>query len=115
MGDPIGALRGLTHLIQERPAPLAGGDSSKSYTLDLGKDKSIGGSSFADTLGTLVNSVSAAQDNAGDLVARYLRGEQVELHQVMAASEEAGIALDLMVEVRNKVLDAYRTLISMQG
>ncbi len=42
-------------------------------------------------------------------------GENVERHQVMAASEEAGLALDLLVEMRNKVVEAYRTMINMQS
>lgn len=43
-----------------------------------------------------------------------MRGEPVELHQVMAASEEAGIALEFLVEMRNKVTDAYRSVMNMQ-
>ena len=49
------------------------------------------------------------------MVGKFLRGDPVELHQVMAAGEEAGIALEMMVELRNKFTDAYRTLISMQS
>ncbi len=33
----------------------------------------------------------------------------------MAAAEEAGIALDLLIEVRNKLVEAYRTVINMQA
>jgi len=33
---------------------------------------------------------------------------------VMAASEEAGIALNFLVEMRNKLTDAYRTVMNMQ-
>jgi flagellar hook-basal body complex protein FliE len=33
----------------------------------------------------------------------------------MAASEEAGLALDLLIEMRNKVVEAYRSVISMQS
>jgi flagellar hook-basal body complex protein FliE len=33
----------------------------------------------------------------------------------MAAGEEAGIALDLLVELRNKLVEAYRNVISMQS
>jgi flagellar hook-basal body complex protein FliE len=39
----------------------------------------------------------------------------VELHRVMAASEEAQISLQMMIEVRNKFLDAYKTLTTMQA
>ena len=72
------------------------------------------GPSFADTLKNALNGVSDSQDNAAAQKDAFLKGEPVELHQVMAAGEEAGIALELLVEVRNKVLEAYKTVISMQ-
>ena len=77
--------------------------------------RAAGGASFGDTLKEALGEVSAVRDNAQDVVAAYLRGEQVELHQVMAASEEAGIALEMLVEVRNKLTEAYRSVINMQS
>jgi flagellar hook-basal body complex protein FliE len=73
------------------------------------------GGSFGDTLKNALEQVSATQDTARGTVNSFLRGEAVELHQVMAATEEAGIALEMMIEVRNKVMEAYRTLINMQS
>jgi flagellar hook-basal body complex protein FliE len=73
------------------------------------------GSAFGDVLTRAVNEVSAAQDVSAETTRRFLNGEQVELHQVMAAASEAGIALDTMIELRNKVVDAYRTVMSMQN
>ena len=74
-----------------------------------------GGPSFGDTLKQAINKVSAAQDNSAEHVAAFLRGDNVELHQVMAAAEEAGIALEMLIEVRNKFAEAYRTVINMQS
>lgn len=73
------------------------------------------GSSFADTLKDAIGGVQRSQDNAAEYVQRYARGENVELHQVMAASEEANISLTMLVELRNKFADAYRTVIGMQS
>ena len=113
MSDPIGALRaGLT---QFEGGATQGLDRLKKFEFDIGKGSPSGETSFADTLTRAVNDVSDAQDRSSQMVQRFLRGEPVELHQVMAASEEAGIALDLLVELRNKVTDAYRTLINMQS
>ena len=72
-------------------------------------------SGFGDVLTRVVNEVSAAQDVSGETTRRFLNGEQVELHQVMSAASEAGIALDTLIELRNKVVDAYRTVMSMQS
>jgi flagellar hook-basal body complex protein FliE len=89
-----------------------GGDAPRGYQVDIGKSEP---GSFGDTLSRLLNEVSASQDIATDAMQRFVRGEHVELHQVMAATEEAGIALEVLVELRNKLTDTYRTLINMQS
>ena len=92
--------------------------------LTLGQDKALttpvqitgeSNNSFGDTLTRALNEVSDARDYSSDLTRRFAAGENVELHQVMAASEEAGIALDMVIELRNKVVEAYRSVISMQS
>lgn len=79
------------------------------------QDKSSNGTSFGDTLTGLVNQVSDQQDVAADYAQRFARGEPVELHRVMASAEEASISLEMLVQVRNKFQDAYKSLISMQS
>lgn len=136
MSDPIGALRGgvgglgslgggvtgsmqsaLGALTQEPGAKgrISGPDGEKTYSVDIGKGDPTPGPSFGDTIHGFINQVSEAQDEAGRLRDAFLNGEPVELHRVTTAAAEAGIALDLMVEMRNKVLEAYRTLITMQS
>jgi flagellar hook-basal body complex protein FliE len=118
--DRIGAL--TQRMVQMGTAgPLgglggAGGIRGVGDTGGIQVPAGAGGSgpSFGDTLKHFVNDVSAQQDAAGELRDKFVRGEGVELHQVMAAGEEAGIALELMIELRNKVTEAYRTLVSMQ-
>lgn len=96
----------------QRIAPL-GEFGSMSPTAGAGA--TVEGPSFGDTLKQVLGEVSAVQDNASATVQAYLRGEPVELHQVMAAGEEAGIALEMLVELRNKLTEAYRTVINMQS
>jgi flagellar hook-basal body complex protein FliE len=91
---------------------VQGGDAPRRYQVDIGKSE---GADFGDTLKRMLNEVSATQDRATDAVDRFVRGEPVELHQVMAATEEAGISLEVLVELRNKLTDTYRTLINMQS
>lgn len=74
-----------------------------------------GGSSFGDTLKRALDDVSEVQDTANDTIQAFLRGDPVELHEVMAATEEAGLALEMLIELRNKMTDAYRTIINMQS
>lgn len=72
------------------------------------------GASFADTLRGVLGEVSDLHVQAQDTIGAFLRGEPVETHRVMAAAEEAGIALDLLIEIRNKVTEAYRAVMQMQ-
>lgn len=73
------------------------------------------GASFGAVFGQALGRVSEVQNRASEYAAAFLRGDPVELHQVTASAEEAGIALELLVELRNKVLDAYHTLVNMQS
>ncbi len=98
--EGVGAGRLATQNI-ERPGQRGGGDAA--------------GASFADTLKDALGEVSQLQDNAQDAIGAFLRGEPVELHDVMTAAEEAGIALDMLIEIRNKLTDAYRTVMQMQS
>jgi len=96
-------------------APQSGvlsGDEAKRYSIDVGKGE---GTSFGDALTRALNEVSGAQDRATDYVEKFIRGEPVELHQVMAATEEANISLEMLVEMRNKLTEAYRTVMQMQS
>ena len=57
---------------------------------DRGQLVPLGGEKggFGDTLANAINQVSMTQDRSSELTAAFLRGENVEVHQVMAASEE---------------------------
>jgi flagellar hook-basal body complex protein FliE len=73
-----------------------------------------GGASFGDMFKKVLNDTSQIESGSRDLIQSFLRGEPVELHQVMAASEEASISLELLVEMRNKLTDAYRSVMNVQ-
>jgi flagellar hook-basal body complex protein FliE len=72
------------------------------------------GESFASMLGHMVEEVNARQGAATDAVAALQSGQNVSLHQAVIAMEEANISFQLMVEVRNKLLDSYQELMRMQ-
>jgi flagellar hook-basal body complex protein FliE len=92
-------------------APLSLPISGDKSSIEVGPN----GPSFGELLSRGLNNVSTMQDQSSDLIASFLRGDPVELHQVMAASEEAGIAVDLLVQLRNQLTNAYRTVMSVQA
>lgn len=70
--------------------------------------------SFEGLLGRLVGEVNAKQAAASDAVHGVLTGQGVPLHQAVIAMEEAGVSFQLMVEVRNKLVESYQELMRMQ-
>lgn len=75
---------------------------------------SSGGGSFENTLGHFVAEVGGRQAVASEAVGGLLGGQDVSLHQAMIAMEEASVSFQLMVEVRNKLLESYQELMRMQ-
>jgi flagellar hook-basal body complex protein FliE len=90
------------------PSPLELGETRFS-----GPTEAPDGSSFADLFRRALNDTSGLQDDSRAMIQAFLRGEPVELHQVMAASEEAAISLELLVEIRNKLTEAYRAVMNL--
>jgi flagellar hook-basal body complex protein FliE len=72
------------------------------------------GASFSGFLGNMVNEVSAKQAEASEAMKGVIAGNGVPLHQAMIASEEASVSFQLMVEVRNRLLESYQELMRMQ-
>ena len=72
------------------------------------------GSRFGDMLSEMVQKTDASQKTSAATTGAMLSGQNVPLHQVMIASEEASISFQLMLEVHNKLLDGYQELMRMQ-
>ncbi|UCG61955.1 MAG: flagellar hook-basal body complex protein FliE [Candidatus Zixiibacteriota bacterium] len=75
-------------------------------------DKKAEGS-FTEVFSNMINQVNELQKEAAQIQEAFMSGEPVELHQVMIKAQEAGIAMDLLLEVRNKLVDAYNELMRM--
>jgi flagellar hook-basal body complex protein FliE len=73
-------------------------------------EPSAPGPSFSATLKAALvetNDLSLARSQQ---LERLVAGEDVDLHEVMISAEEASIAFDLMMEIRNKLLEAYQEI-----
>ena len=70
--------------------------------------------SFSDMVKEFAADVNDLQFQAGHAIEMFVTGEAADVHQAMVAVEQAGIAMDLMLEIRNRVLDGYQELIRMQ-
>jgi flagellar hook-basal body complex protein FliE len=78
-------------------------------------EQSPGAGQFADMLGQALDNVNGMQTESRDLQTRFDMGDtSLSLVDVMVAKEKSGIAFEATVQVRNKLLEAYKTIMNMQ-
>ena len=68
---------------------------------------------FVEMLGNFIGDVNDLQKESARLQEAFMAGEPVELHQVMIKAEKAGLATDLLLEIRNRLAKAYDDLARM--
>lgn len=72
------------------------------------------GTGFADLLTRGLDGIDTKLANADSLMKAYALGEAIPVHQVTIALEEARIAVELAVQVRERLTETYRSFMNMQ-
>ncbi|VVS97410.1 Flagellar hook-basal body complex protein FliE [Sphingomonas aurantiaca] len=68
---------------------------------------------FGDTLKSIVGKVNAAQEAEDIATERYERGETTDIATVALMQNRASVSFEATLQVRNKLLSAYRDIMSM--
>jgi flagellar hook-basal body complex protein FliE len=92
--DPVSAALPLTP-----PTPATNADA----TADSG---------FADTLHQILGSVESSSAKANDAISHMLDGTG-DIHEAMIAMQQADTTLQLTVQIRNKLVQAYQSVMGM--
>lgn len=79
-----------------------------------GGKQEAGGGSFSEVLNNALKELNDTQVKADNLTRELLTGEIQDIHQVTVAMQEAKLTMQLAVEVRNKVIEAYQEISRMQ-
>jgi flagellar hook-basal body complex protein FliE len=111
MNNNISPLRILP--AEVAPQAAAGASSALSKT----PDPSLAGEgqdSFLTTLQDSMDAAQGAQGAAASQVAQLLNGKGGDLHSAMIAVEKADLSFQLMMQVRNKIVQAYQQISNMQ-
>jgi len=69
---------------------------------------------FKDTLDEFVGDVNKLQHESAKEISRFIKGEPVDLHDVMITVQKAKTSFQLLLEIRNKALDLYREVNRIQ-
>jgi len=97
--------------------PVAAAVAGASAGAGLAPSRSLaggGGGEFASTLDGMMSQVDAMQSDATTKVSELLQGNGEDLHSAMIAVEKANLSFQLMMQVRNKIVQAYQTVSQMQ-
>lgn len=76
--------------------------------------QAVEGASFSDILKNAISGVNDAQQAANTAVEQALSGESTDVYDTMIALQKADTSLKMMLEVRNKLLEAYQEVIKTQ-
>ena len=80
----------------------------------MNEKKSAEAKDFGDTISDFVKAVNDSQKSAAQQATDVIQGKSQNLHQAMAMLEEAKLSFQLMVEIRNKLLESYQQLERIQ-
>lgn len=69
---------------------------------------------FSEILKESLDSLNEKQVNSDNITNDFIAGKDVEVHEMILATEEAKMSLQLAIQVRNKVVDAIKELNGMQ-
>lgn len=72
------------------------------------------GVTFISELKKKLDEVNDDQVKAEAVTESFIKGDDVDIHQVMLVNEEAKLSLQMAVQVRNKLVEAYQELNRMQ-
>ena len=69
---------------------------------------------FGATLKNAISQVNELSDSSNQKVTQLVQGDRQDVHNVMIAVEKADIAFQLMIQVRNKIVNAYQEVSKLQ-
>ena len=115
----IGGLAGIDRVMALRQQILERNEALQRATQNPGAmapdaiGAPAGPTAFADTFADALKSVNRAQAEAGKLSEGYERGEVTDIAKVMLARQQSSVAFEATLQVRNKLLSAYKDIMSM--
>lgn len=68
------------------------------------------GGAFGDVLKGILEQANTSQGDSDRMVESLARGEPTDVHDVMIAMTEADLSFRMLLEVRNRLIDAYQEI-----
>ena len=104
MEDPFGPIKGISDQLPIRSRERA------FLQLDDASPAARSSSSFVGFLQTALRDVAVAEGNAEEKIQGLASGKTPEIHEIMVAMSKSEVAFNMLLEVRNKLVDAWREI-----
>lgn len=104
--DPISSSAAST----QRIGPGGMGPTKRAGDKSTGEASSA---SFGDAIKDALGEAQDLQTKADDAITKLAKGETQDIHQVLAAYEQARLSMQMLVETRNKLVEAYQDISRM--
>jgi flagellar hook-basal body complex protein FliE len=98
--DPVSINRLFPNVVQPQP-------KSETGAADLAGQ-------FSSFLSNALNTVQQQQVDSDTMTQQFITGQISDVHQVLVAAEKASLGLELTVQTRNKIIEAYQDIMRMQ-
>jgi flagellar hook-basal body complex protein FliE len=99
------------NMVTASPSAASAGATN---SLTAQAEQTSASSPFADLITDAVGQVNQLQAQAQTAVTGLMTGSGVDVHQAMIATQKADMAFELVLAVRNKAVQAYQSVMSMQ-
>ena len=109
MTSPISALGFMSSF----PTSGVGTDMSVGSTTATPATQGAGGTDFASVLASSLDNLQGAQSTADGLAVQAATGDLKDVHDYMIASNEASLATQMVVTIKNKAVDAFNEIMRM--
>lgn len=109
MTIPLTAVSGVVGLNPAQALSLMPGSATSAVT-----PPTAGGSDFGSMLTNALSQLSGIENSTTNLVTRAAAGDNVDIHDVMIATQTESLAFNTAVQVRNKLVEAYQQVMQMQ-
>lgn len=111
--SPVGGAGGIQQIIALRQQIIDRSQLLQQLHTPSATPAAAPADNFAGALKSALDGVNASQAKAEGLSAAYERGEVTDVAKVMLARQEAGVAFEATLQVRNKLLSAYQDIMRL--
>jgi len=110
-GLSVDSVLALRQSILQRNSAIQ--DVAKSAAVGDAAPAAAGGADFAEAMRSAIQGVNSLQANSSAASAAFERGETTDIAAVMLTRQQASVGFETTLQVRNKLLSAYKDIMSM--